>query len=1125
MAPRLAPPTLGLFLLWAFLSPETAFPAGRPGIDAASSLRPAAAGAERLARARADARLAGLATPAHVDERYGVPSFLWATRTARASRPATAELAARDFLARVAPFYALDDDDVESAVVRDVHDTGRGGIIVSLRREVDGVEVFRDEMKILLGRDLTPLAVAGSIPGRAEAGPAEARAFRLDAVGAIGFALDDFEGAASNGRGAVRHVADAPGGYATYVGPAGLGTIRARRVLFHLPGALVPGWYVELLGESEAIAYVVSAVDGTLLFRHGLTEADAYSYRVWADTTALRAPLDGPQGSAPTPHPAGWPNGWLPSFVPPVLQSLSSGPISTNDPWLAPGATETRGNNVDAYADLLAPDGFSAGDLRATTNGTNAFDRTYDPALDPAASADQQMAAVTQVFYTGNFLHDWFYDAGFDEAAGNAQAANYGRGGVEGDALRAEIQDYLGFNNANMTTPADGGAPRMQMFRFAHPAAPVRDGALDNLIVAHEWGHALSQRLVGNSAGLTNPQGRGLGEGWSDFVAMLVMVRPEDAGAPAGPDFTGAYAPSGYALQGAAASETYYFGGRRYPYSTDFAKNPLTFRHVQDGEALPAGPPVQVSEHPNSEVHHTGEIWCNMLWECYASLLRDDGRLPFDEARDRMRRYLVASLKLTPNAPTFVEARDALLAAALAEDPVDFTAFCAAFARRGLGISAVAPDRTSTTLAGVVESFACGGDFKVVSATLDDSVQSCDQDGVLDDGETGWLTITLRNTGSIALGSTVAALSSANPAVEFPDGTEVLFPPSAPFGTTVAQVRVGCAGANGIELQDIRIEGDDPEVLVAGPRTLDFVARGNSDFVPSSEEHVEADAPGWVAGGTPLSSADEPWRKIAGSVSSHWFHATAPIARSDQWLVSPPLLVGTDPFSFTFRHAFTFHSWGGNWYDGGVVEISADDGQTWSDVGGSIAPGYGGTLATGSQNPLAGRPAFIGTSPGYPALQAATASLGTTHAGQVVRIRFRLATNWNTGSEGWRIDDLVFSGLANSPFVDVAADPTACTPVAVDADLPAGVWFAATGANPSRGVTRFRFGLPRASHVVITVHDVAGRQVARVADGPFAAGVHDATWSPGAGRASGVYFVRFRADGQALQRRVVRLGR
>jgi hypothetical protein len=173
------------------------------------------------------------------------------------------------------------------------------------------------------------------------------------------------------------------------------------------------------------VAYVVSAANGEFLFRHSLTQNDAFTYRVWADNTAIHAPLDGPQGNGATPHPTGLPSFYQPAFIPPVLQTLQNGPISTNDPWLPPSATQTVGNNVDAYADLASPDGFSAGDLRASTTAPHAFDRIYDTSLDPQANTSQTMASVTQLFYTTNFLHDWFYDAGFNEAAYNAQTSNY----------------------------------------------------------------------------------------------------------------------------------------------------------------------------------------------------------------------------------------------------------------------------------------------------------------------------------------------------------------------------------------------------------------------------------------------------------------------------------------------------------------------------------------------------------------------------------------------------------------------------------------------------------------------------------------------------------------------------
>src|SRR5262249_17728565 len=150
-------------------------------------------------------------------------------------------------------------------------------------------------------------------------------------------------------------------------------------------------------------AFVISARDGRLLFRHNLTARD-FSYRVWAETSGLRAPFDGPQGNAPSPHPTGLPDHYSPPFIAPNLVTLNSGPISTQDPWLAPGATTTDGNNAVAYADISPPSGFSQGDVKADVTAPGVFDRTYDPMHSPNYSTDQRKAAIAQLFYNVNFF-------------------------------------------------------------------------------------------------------------------------------------------------------------------------------------------------------------------------------------------------------------------------------------------------------------------------------------------------------------------------------------------------------------------------------------------------------------------------------------------------------------------------------------------------------------------------------------------------------------------------------------------------------------------------------------------------------------------------------------------------
>ncbi|MCB9289543.1 MAG: M36 family metallopeptidase [Lewinellaceae bacterium] len=114
-----------------------------------------------------------------------------------------------------------------------------------------------------------------------------------------------------------------------------------------------------------------------------------------------------------------------------------------------------------------------------TPNGTNSpagdepdggpglvFDFPLDLSQEPETYRE---ASITQLFYTSNFMHDFAYAYGFDEAAGNFQQNNYGNGGTAGDPVKAESQDGSGFNNAYFTTPPDGFSGRLEMYRWTSP--------------------------------------------------------------------------------------------------------------------------------------------------------------------------------------------------------------------------------------------------------------------------------------------------------------------------------------------------------------------------------------------------------------------------------------------------------------------------------------------------------------------------------------------------------------------------------------------------------------------------------------------------------------------------------
>jgi len=81
--------------------------------------------------------------------------------------------------------------------------------------------------------------------------------------------------------------------------------------------------------------------------------------------------------------------------------------------------------------------------------------------------------------------------------------------------------------------------------------------------------------------------------------------------------------------------------------------------------------------------------------------------------------------------------------------------------------------------------------------------------------------------------------------------------------------------------------------------------------------------------------------------------------------------------------------------------------------------------------------------------------------------------------------------------------------------------------NPFRSITTLAFELPAARNVMLVIHDINGRIVRRLADGPYEAGVHHAIWDgrDNSGRpvVSGIYFARLVAGEFMSTVRIVRV--
>ncbi|KAG5969557.1 hypothetical protein E4U55_002050, partial [Claviceps digitariae] len=296
------------------------------------------------------------------------------------------------------------------------------------------------------------------------------------------------------------------------------------------------------------------------------------------------------------------------------------------------------------------------------------FDYKYKPketekpdALDEAKKYIN--ATVSQLFYTTNLVHDFFYRYGFDEVSGNFQQYNFGRGGRENDAVIANAQDGSGYNNANFMTPPDGQNGRMRMYLW-NTALPYRDGDFEAGIVIHELAHGLSTRLTGgplNSGCLGWGESRGMGEGWGDFLATTIRSNK-------------VY--SDYAMGAWAANRE--SGIRNYVYSMNTTVNPSVYKTLDKPGYW--------------GVHAIGEVWAEILWVVSQRLIEkhgysdnlfppaplEDGTIPPGDfyrvaeagkplvpkhGNSLIVQLVINGMKLQPCRPTFFQARDAIIAA------------------------------------------------------------------------------------------------------------------------------------------------------------------------------------------------------------------------------------------------------------------------------------------------------------------------------------------------------------------------------------------------------------------------------------------------------------------------------
>jgi hypothetical protein len=542
---------------------------------------------------------------------------------------------AREFLKEHGSLFALSDEAVAELKLNR-EDNDRGTTFLNYTQTLDGIKVFEGDIKVAVNSNGEVLSVS------------EGFLISGQQVG-LEPALDEAQGIARAFEHAGRKVVPAfaetlarsgKGDTSMFANPLGANNedVLSDLNVLRVGNEARLAWHVYAdVGPDEWYELLVDARTGELLLRQNLYVHQAQG------TVYTEAPDKGARV--------------LVSFV-------GDTNINTTAGWMGT-STVTTGNNVEAYLDRDAnnsPDttsgnGLSSGHASAANqNFTFPFDTTLAP-----TTATNQAAVVTNLFYFNNIIHDYSYTLGFTESARNFQTNNYGRGGLGADSVRAEAQDGSGTNNANFATPPDGQRPRMQQYIFT-AATPDRDSSMDGDVVFHEYGHGISNRLIGNgSTALSGTQSGAMGEGWSDYWAITMN----------GDGAVGEYS---------TANPN---GIRRAAYTVP--ANPV---HDSYADVCASG----------CAVHGDGEVWAATLWDLRTQL----GATITDN-------IVLNGMKFTPTRPSFLNARDGILQADQnLNGGANRCAIWTVFARHGMGVSAVGNDGTTHTAATNVPTD-CGG--------------------------------------------------------------------------------------------------------------------------------------------------------------------------------------------------------------------------------------------------------------------------------------------------------------------------------------------------------------------------------------------------------------------------------
>lgn len=745
--------------------------------------------------------------PMYAQQAEGRKYFLGITAPLTEASNRAPRLIGQDYLSAVAPQLRLSDADLAGVFLAREYQTAHNGVThLIYRQQFQGIEVWNAEWVVNIDRDGQVLNAGGRLFNNPVGVPLPGTATSVAAVRTAVRAVNLKLGRSYlplNSRQAPAH----KNGVRFAAG--GLGDdVDGQLVWYGVQGTLVPAWVFSVLDEDGVDRWTVVVDTDT---QSVLSKRAATYHQAPAQPKGLVFDQGSPQ---PNPTPGvklSGPPPMVDRVVVPLVGDVTASPRG----WVA--GTETAGNNVVAGENLLGTLPLTTPKTAQAVNGDFSFPLQLGiNAPSPLAFGD---AVTVNLFYWMNRAHDWFYQYGFDEAAGNFQQENFGLGGVGGDPMYvyshfgAASRSTAQIANAFFTSAGDDDGQLSLVAMFVSTSGRggfFTDGSLDAQVMVHEYTHGVSTRLARQV--YSTFQGAAMGEAWSDFFAIEFTL-PD--GAPA----DGVY-PTGEYFEQLWGS-----GIRTRPYSTNLDVNPLTYANLGFVTSSP-------------EVHADGEIWFEALWEMRANLIQQFGE---KEGRQRVRFLVLDGMKLAPPEASMIDMRDAILLA----DRVGFKGasqnqIWAAFAKRGMGSLAFSAsgdslhiaasfDTPSTTgkLGFVDNPVVVGEPVRVILADTNYTqpsvrVQLTGTSGDVED-------LVLQQNGSVYTGT----IPTSGNVVNRQNGTLNLMP-----GDPVAAFYYDADTGSGAKLIYASIDARQPYALSAAAQSFNFISERPLGAVDGSAVRV-----------------------------------------------------------------------------------------------------------------------------------------------------------------------------------------------------------------------------------------------------------------------------------------------